>query len=80
MPIPSLALTYLMIWWIVFFMALPVGIRAEDSPVKGQDSGAPKNPCLGRKMLATTIISALLLWLFIYLVQINVLTLRMVTG
>ena len=41
---------YVMIWWIVFFSVLPVGIQSNKETFKdnieGIDPGAPKNPKL----------------------------------
>jgi predicted secreted protein len=52
---------YVIIWWTVLFAVLPVGTR----PVADADAatgwrGAPAKPMIGRKVLATTLIAALL--------------------
>ncbi len=52
---------YVMIWWTVLFAVLPFGTR----PVPEADSvtgwrGAPAQPLIGRKLAATTLVSALL--------------------
>jgi predicted secreted protein len=56
------ALVYVMTWWIVLLAVLPFGVH----PVADADDrtgwrGAPDRPMMGRKLLATTLIS-LLLW------------------
>jgi predicted secreted protein len=56
---------YVIIWWIVMFMALPVGIRREENPETGHDPAAPANPMLWRKAAATTVIAAVL-WAIVY--------------
>jgi len=57
---------YVVIWWVVIFAILPLGVRpAEDE--MGQRVGAPANPRLGIKAVATTIISAVL-WGIVYFV------------
>ena len=50
---------YVIIWWTVLFAVLPVGTRPVEQPdeVTGW-RGAPARPLIGRKMLATTLISA----------------------
>ena len=53
---------YTIIWWTVLFAVLPFGTR----PVADADEatgwrGAPERPLMGRKMLATTLVS-LLIW------------------
>jgi predicted secreted protein len=53
---------YAMIWWLVLFAVLPLGIRAQadPDPVTGW-RGAPAAPRLVRKALITTLV-ALLVW------------------
>lgn len=53
---------YFIIWWLVFFCTLPFGVRtqAEDERVvAGSAPSAPVRPLLGRKVIATTVISLL---------------------
>ena len=58
--------SYVVIWWVVIFAVLPLGVRpAEDE--MGRSAGAPANPRLGIKAAATTIISAVL-WGIVYFV------------
>ncbi|MEQ5774022.1 MULTISPECIES: DUF1467 family protein [unclassified Thalassospira] len=52
--------TYLIIWWLVLFTVLPVGVRRQEVVEKGHDSGAPQNPHMWKKILATSLISAIL--------------------
>jgi predicted secreted protein len=52
---------YALIWWTVLFAVLPLGI----TPVAGPDQasgwrGAPARPRIGRKLLITTLASAIL--------------------
>jgi len=66
---------YLLTWWIVLFMVLPVGVESEDDPDVGHMPGAPKNPGIKLKFMATTAISAFL-WLIIYvLIETNLIDL-----
>lgn len=57
----SLILVYGMVWWIVFLMVLPWAVRSPHTPETGHDPGAPEHPFLGRKIITTTGISALIL-------------------
>jgi len=71
---------YVMIWWIVFFSILPIGIQSnkeifKDS-VEGIDPGAPKNPKIAKKFLITTIITSIIFIMIYYLVKNNFLNLR----
>ncbi|WP_213740987.1 DUF1467 family protein [Bradyrhizobium sp. dw_411] len=54
---------YFVMWWIVLFLTLPFGVRSqhedgEGSP--GTDPGAPVASQMGRKLIWTTVISAIL--------------------
>jgi predicted secreted protein len=52
---------YVLIWWIVLFAILPIGVRtqAEEGQVMpGTAESAPHTPKLPRKMLATTVVAA----------------------
>jgi len=54
---------YFVIWWIALFLTLPFGVRSqhedgEASP--GSDPGAPVTTYMGRKLIWTTVISAVI--------------------
>jgi len=53
-------LVFVIIWWTVFFAVLPWGVRRTQEPAEGHDAGAPVHPQLWMKVLATTVISALI--------------------
>lgn len=67
MNIFSGVVVFVLIWWMVFFCALPFGIKPIENPEKGMMPGAPVNPGLKKKILITTIISALL-WGIAYMI------------
>ena len=53
MGVTGSIVVYVIIWWIVFFSVLPIGIKHNDKPFKndleGIDPGAPKNPNILKK-------------------------------
>ncbi len=54
---------YFVMWWVVLFLTLPFGVRSqheEGGGAPGTDPGAPVMPLMARKLLWTTIVSALL--------------------
>ena len=58
---------YALIWWTVLLAVLPVGTRPVDAEAaSGGWRGAPANPYLLRKAIATTLV-ATLLWAMAYL-------------
>jgi predicted secreted protein len=64
MPLPLAIAVFFTMWWVVLFMVLPFGVRshletgAEHPP--GTDAGAPVAPRIGTKLVATTILTAVL--------------------
>jgi predicted secreted protein len=57
---------YILIWWTALFAVLPIGTRPVDEP-DGQTGwrGAPERPMIRRKLIATTIVAAVL-WGAVY--------------
>ena len=55
---------YFITWWLCLFMTLPFGVRnaheAGEAVEMGNEQGAPVRPMLFRKVLATTLLSAIL--------------------
>ena len=52
---------YFVLWWIVLFLTLPFGVRSQHEDgesVAGTDPGAPIASRMGRKLIWTTVISA----------------------
>lgn len=64
-------LIFVIVWWLVLFMALPFGAAAPKKPEKGHASSAPEVPHLRIKLVATTVIAAVLSGAALYLLRIN---------
>jgi predicted secreted protein len=63
MPVTTAIAIFFLIWWVVLFAVLPWGIRSQHESgemTPGTDPGAPAMPRLGRKLLWTTLVSALI--------------------
>ncbi len=60
-------MVYVILWWLVWFMMLPIGVKVPDEVEKGHAASAPVNPNIGIKCAATTLISGAL-WGVVYLV------------
>jgi predicted secreted protein len=61
MTISSALAIYFVVWWVVLFAVLPFGVRSqheEGGGVEGTDPGAPVAHGMVRKLVWTTIISA----------------------
>ena len=80
MGITGSIIVFVIIWWIIFFSVLPVGIQSNKEKsrerIEGIDPGAPKNPKIAKKFLITTIITTLIFVVVYYLVKIDLLNLR----
>ena len=80
MGITGSLVTYVCIWWIVFFSILPVGIKSENQKfretLKGNDPGAPKNPQILNKFIISTLITSIIFLGIYYMVEYNYLNLR----
>jgi predicted secreted protein len=64
--------TYFVIWWISLFAVLPFGVKSQHETgevVPGSESGAPAEPMLLKKVIANTVLAAVI-WLisdFLYI-------------
>jgi len=65
----SLFAIYFILWWLCLFMVLPFGVRSQDTTddaAPGTDPGAPLVPHLAWKLLATTVLAAVLMALVVW--------------
>ena len=80
MGITGSIIVYVLIWWIIFFSVLPVGIQSNKEAfrdkIEGIDPGAPKNPKIAKKFLLTTIITTIIFIVIYYLIRIDLINLR----
>ena len=54
---------YFVFWWITLFLTLPFGVRSQHEDgegAPGTDPGAPVASQMGRKLIWTTVLSAVL--------------------
>jgi len=80
MNIATIILVFLVSWWMVFFMALPIGVRAqsetEDEMVAGTVSSAPGNPNLKKKAIYTTVIAVVITIAYYFLATSGLVSFR----
>tara|TARA_B100001057_G_scaffold483655_1_gene560710 strand:+ start:37 stop:291 length:255 start_codon:yes stop_codon:yes gene_type:complete len=80
MGITGSIIVYVLIWWIIFFSVLPIGIQSKKEvfreKIEGEDPGAPNNPKIAKKFLITTIITSIIFIVIYYLVKFDLLNLR----
>ena len=79
MSITGSIIVYVMIWWIIFFSVLPIGVQSNKEvfreKIEGMDPGAPKNPEIA-KFIITTLITTIIFAVIYYLVKFDFLNLR----
>lgn len=66
---------YLLVWWTTLFAVLPWGVKQPDQP-HNFVGGAPVNPMMKKKLLATTVISAIIWLIIAYLMHIKIVDFR----
>ena len=60
-------LIYVIIWWIVIFTVLPIGVNIPKKVKKGNAPSAPSNPLILKKFIITTFIS-FIIWIIVFFV------------
>ncbi len=65
----SAIVVFVVIWWVIFLMALPFGSSPPDIIEAGHADSAPDKPHLRKKLLWTTLISFILFLLTIAVVH-----------
>jgi predicted secreted protein len=63
-------IVYLLTWWVVLFMTLPLWVKPTEPGDTGYGFGAPKRPYMGRKLALTSAIAAVL-WVGIYVLVVE---------
>ncbi len=80
MGITGSIIVFVLIWWIIFFSVLPLGIQSNKEKfrerIEGVDPGAPNNPKIAIKFLITTIITSIIFIVIYYLVKFDLLNIR----
>ena len=69
MTIVSIFLVFLMVWMIIFFMSLPIGISISRDSELGNANSAPTKTHLKLKVILCTIISLAPTYLIYWLVK-----------
>ena len=77
MTATGLAIIYIIIWWMVFFIILPIDVNRE-KPIKinGEDAGSPENPKMLKKFMYCTGITTIIFVIIYLLIKYEYLNLR----
>ena len=60
MDIVSGLVVFILLWWWVFLMSLPFGVRIPDDVESGHANSAPEKPMLRHKVTISTAIASVL--------------------
>jgi Predicted secreted protein len=69
----SLAAVYFIIWWIMLFVSLPLGLRTQDEEqevVMGTTPSAPAGRHMLRAIIITTLLSFVVMGLFLLVTRV----------
>ena len=80
MDFVSGVVVYLLLWWWVFLMSLPFGVRTVSNPEAGHAPSAPARPMLWRKMGFTTVIAAVLTTAIHWIISSEIISLGIAGG
>ncbi len=73
MGIATGLMVYIVVWWLIWFMALPIGVvtqeEAGEDIVPGTVKSAPQKPRLRLKAIGTTVVAALVWGVIYYLID-----------
>lgn len=67
MSIAAAFAIYFIIWWLVLFVVLPFGVRSQIEAgrvVPGSDPGAPQRTVMRDKLIATSVVAAVVFTLY----------------
>ena len=77
MSATGLAIIYIIIWWMVFFIILPIDvIRQKSIKIDGEDAGSPENPKMLKKFIYCTSITTVIFVIIYLLIKYEYLNLR----
>ena len=58
-------LIFILVWWILFFILLPINIKVPQKVESGHAKSAPNKPYLILKFIVTSILSVIILFFLI---------------
>ena len=61
---------YIVIWWILFFISLPLGVKRSENLLPGQDTGAPEKTYLWKKFIIVSLLSLIFTYIVAFVLKI----------
>jgi predicted secreted protein len=69
-------ITYVIVWWLIFFMVLPWGSQPLEQPEPGMAESAPAKPRILLKVAITSVLAGLATWGVAWVIQSGLIQLR----
>ena len=66
---------FILLWWWVFLMSLPFGIKTPDEVESGHATSAPEKPMLKRKVIVSTAIATVLFGIVYWIIDTGLISL-----
>ena len=66
---------YILLWWWIFLMSLPFGVKTPDQIETGHATSAPETPMLGRKVTMASVIASVLFAIVYWIIDTKVISL-----
>jgi len=60
---------FILLWWWVFLMSLPFGVKMPDEVESGHATSAPEKPMLRRKLAISTAIATVLFTIIYWIID-----------
>ena len=80
MGITSGIVVYVIAWWLIFFMALPIGVRppheAGEAVEAGHEPGAPVKPRIWIKALTATVLAGFVWLIMFFVLETDIISFR----
>lgn len=75
MGVVTVILVFIIVWWLSFFLVLPIGQKERITPAApGHAPSAPERPALWKRAAITTVIAAIITTVIVIVVDADVVT------
>lgn len=72
MSIVNAFFIYFLVWWVLLFTVLPLGVERHQETGKGYDPGAPKKVDLKKKLVLNSFLSAAFVVMLELLIRLDI--------
>ncbi len=80
MSILNVIFIYILVWWLMLFTVLPLGVERHQDEGKGHDAGAPQRANMKKKFLINSVLSAIIVAIIYVLADKGIISMDMLYG